>query len=148
MQKLIIFLLIGLLVMLIPFGSSINIFLNAMALNMVPSMNNYEQDLLKKYEKFYKDDSFREAYYNYHRQHHQQHNQQQIENEVSESGDSKQQQQQKLMTDSLIQQFTPQQQSPLSISQEQMYQQQIVKLKQFLETVPITFLYILFLLIS
>ena len=121
--------------MLIPFGSSINIFLNAMALNMVPSMNNYEQDLLKKYEKFYKDDSFREAYYNYHRQHHQQHNQQQIENEVSESGDSKQQQQQKLMTDSLIQQFTPQQQSPLSISQEQMYQQQIVKLKQFLETV-------------
>ena len=39
------------------------------------------------------------------------------------------------MTDSLIHQVTPQQQSSLSISQEQMHQQQIVKLKQFLETV-------------
>jgi hypothetical protein len=119
------------LVILLPFGISMNVISNALALNMVPSMNNYEQDLLKKYEKFYKDDSFREAYYNYHRQHHQQ----QIENELSQSDDSKQQQQQKLMTDSLIQQFTTQQQNPLSISQEQMYQQQIVKLKQFLETV-------------
>jgi hypothetical protein len=116
------------LVMLLSFGISMDIISNAMALNMVSSMNNDEQDLLKQYEKFYKDDSFREAYYNYHKQHHQQ----QIENEVSES-DSKQQQ--KLMTDSLIHQITPQQQSSLSISQEEMHQQQIVKLKQFLETV-------------
>jgi hypothetical protein len=133
MQKLRIFLLVGSLVMLLPFDINMNIISNAMALNMISSMNNDEQDLLKKYEKFYKDDSFREAYYNYHKQHHQHHHQQQIEKEVSQSGDYKQQQQ-KTMTDSLIQQLTSQQ-SPLSISQDQMHQQQIVQLKQFLETV-------------
>ena len=38
-----------------------NIISNVMTLNLVPLMNNDEQDLLKKYEKFYRDDSFREA---------------------------------------------------------------------------------------
>ena len=131
MHKLILFLLVSSLVMLLPFGISMNIISKAMALNIVSSINNDEQDYLQRYAKFYEDDKFREAYYNYHKQHHQ-HHQQQIENEVSQS-DSKQQQ--KSMTDSLIHQVTPQQQSSLSISQEQMHQQQIVKLKQFLETV-------------
>jgi hypothetical protein len=46
---------------------------NANALNMIPSMdNNDEQDYLQRYEKFYEDDKFREDYYNYHKQHHQQ----------------------------------------------------------------------------
>jgi hypothetical protein len=39
------------------------------------------------------------------------------------------------MTESLPQQLTPQQQGQSSISQEHTHQQQIVKLKQFLETV-------------
>ena len=45
----------------------------------------------------------------------------------------KQQQQQNSMTELLPQQRTPQQQIPSSISQEQMHQQQIVKLKQLLD---------------
>ena len=43
--------------------------------------------------------------------------------------------QQNSMTESLLQQLTPQQQGQSSISQEQMHQQQIVKLKQLLEKV-------------
>jgi hypothetical protein len=43
--------------------------------------------------------------------------------------------QQNSMTESLPQQLTPQQQDQSSISQEQMHQQQIVKLKQLLEKV-------------
>ena len=46
-----------------------------MALKMNPYTNN-EEDYSQRYERFYKDDNFREAYYNYHKQHHQ-HGQQQ-----------------------------------------------------------------------
>jgi hypothetical protein len=53
-----------------------NIFSYAMALKTNPYMNN-EEDYLQRYEKFYKDDSFREAYYNYHKQQHHQHEQKQ-----------------------------------------------------------------------
>ncbi len=35
-------------------------------------MDNDGTDYLQRYEQFYKDDSFREPYYNYHRQHHNQ----------------------------------------------------------------------------
>ena len=69
MHKSIIFLL-GLLVMLLPFGSNMIIFSNVMALNIVPSMNN-DENYLEKNEKFYNDERFRETYYNYHKQHHQ-----------------------------------------------------------------------------
>ena len=70
------FLFVSSLLMLLPFDSSINILSNAMAFNMVPSINNgnEEQNYMQKYDKFYQDDSFRENYYNYHKQHH--HNQQ------------------------------------------------------------------------
>jgi hypothetical protein len=51
-------------------GINITIISNAMALNIVPS-TNMDENYLKRYEKFYKDDDFREAYYNYHKQHHQ-----------------------------------------------------------------------------
>ena len=61
--------------MIIPFGSSMNIFLNALAVEMNSDMNN--DDYSQRYERFYKDDSFREAYYNYHKQHHQLEQQQQ-----------------------------------------------------------------------
>ena len=73
--------------MLLSFGSSLKILPNAMALNIVPSMDNDEQNYFKKYEKFYKDDTFRETYYNYHKQHHlhHQHHQQQIENEAQQN---------------------------------------------------------------
>ena len=74
-NSILIFLLISSLVMIIPFGSSMNIFLNALAVEMNPDMNN--DDLSQRYERFYKDDNFREAYYNYHKQHHQQEQQQQ-----------------------------------------------------------------------
>ena len=84
-KSIIIFL--GLLVVLLPFGTRMNIFSNAMALNIVPSMNNDEQDYLQKYEKFYKDNSFREAYYNYHKQHHHQQEQQQ-QNQESRYNDN------------------------------------------------------------
>jgi hypothetical protein len=133
MHKLIIFLLIGSLVMLLPFGTSMNIISKAMALNIVPSMNNDEY-YLQRYEKFYKDDGFREDYYNYHKQHHKHHHQQQIEKEVPQSIDQELQQQQNSITDSLPQQ-NKQQQGPLIISQEQMHQQQIEKLKQLLEAI-------------
>lgn len=123
--------LLGSLVMLLPFGTSLNIFSNAMAEEMNPYLNN--EDSLEKYEKFYKDDSFRETYYNYHKQHHQLEPQQlQIENEVQQSID---QEQQNSKTESLPPQSTSQQQQkqePSSISQEEMHQQQIVKLKQLL----------------
>lgn len=52
--------------MLLPFGSNMILFSNVMALNIVPSMNN-DENYLQKYEKFYKDESFRETYYNYHK---------------------------------------------------------------------------------
>ncbi|HJT83225.1 MAG TPA: hypothetical protein VJ697_01975 [Nitrososphaeraceae archaeon] len=73
------FLFVSLLLMLLPFGSSINILSNAMAFNIVPSMNNGDekQNYMERYDKFYQDNSFRENYYNYHKQHH--HNQQQVE---------------------------------------------------------------------
>ena len=63
------FLLVSSLVMIIPFGTSMNIFLNALAVEMNPDMNN--DDYSQRYERFYKDDSFGEAYSNYHKQHHQ-----------------------------------------------------------------------------
>ena len=124
--------LLGSLVMLLPFGTSLNIFSNAMAEEMNPYLNN--EDSLEKYEKFYKDDSFRETYYNYHKQNHQLEPQQlQIENEVQQSID---QEQQNSKTESLPPQSTSQQQQDLSsITQEQMHQQQIVKLKQLLAAV-------------
>lgn len=126
--------LLGSLVMLLPFSTSLNIFSNAMAEEMNPYLNN--EDSLEKYEKFYKDDSFRETYYNYHKQHHQLEQQQlQIENEVQQSID---QEQQNSKTESLPPQSTSQQQQqqgPSSITQEQMHQQQIVKLKQLLAAV-------------
>ena len=103
MHKSIIFLL-GLLVVLLPLGSSsLNIFSNATAQEMNPSM--YNEDSLQRYEKFYKDDTFREAYYNYHKQHHlhHQHHQQQIENEVQQSIGQELQQQQNSMTESISQ---------------------------------------------
>jgi hypothetical protein len=91
---------------------------------------------LERYAKFYNDDSFRENYYNYHKKHHQLESQQlQIENEVQQSV-GQEEQQQTSMTESLPQQSIPQQQkSPSSISQEQMHQQQIIKLKQLLDKV-------------
>ncbi|HET7642202.1 MAG TPA: hypothetical protein VFK40_01730 [Nitrososphaeraceae archaeon] len=52
-------------------GININFISNAMAFNLGPS-NNEAENYLKRYEKFYKDDSFREAYYNYHKRYHQQ----------------------------------------------------------------------------
>jgi len=52
-------------------GINLNFISNAMAFNLDPSTNEAE-NYLKRYEKFYKDDSFREAYYNYHKQYHQQ----------------------------------------------------------------------------
>jgi hypothetical protein len=136
MQKSIIFLLVGSLIMLLPFGTNMKIISKAMALNIVPSMNN-DEDYLQRYEKFYNDDSFREDYYNYHKKHHQLESQQlQIENEVQQSIGQEQQQEQNSMTESLPQQsIQQQQQRPSSISQEQMHQQQIVKLKQLLEGV-------------
>ena len=118
--------------MLLPFGTSLNIFSNAMAEEMNPYLNN--EDSLEQYEKFYKDDSFRETYYNYHKQHHHQLEPQQlqIENEVQ----SIDQEQQNSKTESLPRQSTSQQQQDLSsITQEQMHQQQIVKLKQLLAAV-------------
>jgi hypothetical protein len=124
--------LLGSLVMLLPFGSSMNIFSDVMAVEMNLYMDN--EDYSQRYEKFYKDDSFREAYYNYHKQlHHQEAQHQQIEKEVQQNI-GQEQQQQNSMTESLPQQST-QQQGPSSISQEQMHQQQIVKLKQLLEAV-------------
>ena len=136
MQMLIIFLVVGSLIMLLPIGTSMNIISKAMSLNIVPSISNDKQDYLQRYEQFYKDDSFRENYYNYHKQHHQLEPQQlQIENELQQSiGQEQEQQQQTSMTESLPQQSTSQQKSPSSISQEQMHQQQIVKLKQLLES--------------
>jgi hypothetical protein len=123
--------------MLLPIGTSMNIISKAMALNIVPSMNNEKQDSLEKYAKFYNDNNFRENYYNYHKKHHQLESQQlQIENEVQQSIGQEQQQEQNSMTESLPQQsIQQQQQRPSSISQEQMHQQQIVKLKQLLEGV-------------
>jgi hypothetical protein len=122
--------------MLLPFGSNVILFSNVMALNIVPSMNN-DEDYLQKYKKFYKDENFREAYYNYHKQHHQhnqqQQQQQQIEKEVQLN--IGQEKQQNSMTESLPQQNKQQQGQQSSISQEQMHQQQIVKLKQLLEAV-------------
>jgi hypothetical protein len=125
MHKPILFLLVASLIMLLPFGTSLNIISKVMALNIVPSMNNDdEQDYMQRYEKFYEDDSFREAYYNYHKQHHQQienkeqssisqepkqhhhhhHHQKQIEKEVQESISQKlQQQKQNSLTESLPQ---------------------------------------------
>ena len=129
-----IFLVVGSLVMLLPFGTSLNIISNAMAEEMNPYRNN--EDSLERYAKFYNDDSFRENYYNYHKKHHQLESQQlQIENEVQQSI-GQEEQQQTSMTESLPQQSIPQQQkSPSSISQEQMHQQQIIKLKQLLDKV-------------
>src|SRR5215216_7116893 len=77
MHKSILFLLICSLIMLLSFGSSISILSNSLAIEegMNSHMNN--QDSSQIYEKFYKDDSFREAYYNYHKQHHQQEQQNQ-----------------------------------------------------------------------
>ena len=71
-------LLTGSMIMLFLSSFNINIFSNAMAVEEINSYTNND-DYLQKYEKFYKDDSFREAYYNYHKQHHQQGQQQQSE---------------------------------------------------------------------
>ena len=68
-------LLTGSMIMLFLLPFNINIFSNAMAVEEINSYTNND-DYLQRYEKFYKDDSFREAYYNYHKQHHQ-HGQQQ-----------------------------------------------------------------------
>jgi hypothetical protein len=64
--------LIFLLGLLLSFGINMNAISKAMALNIVPSTDNDENNYLQRYEQFYKDDSFREAYYNYHKQHHNQ----------------------------------------------------------------------------
>ena len=130
--------LLGSLVMLLPFGTSLNIFSNAMAEEMNPYLNN--EDSLERYEKFYKDDSFRETYYNYHHKQHNHHplepQQLQIENEVQQQNIDQEQQNSK--TESLPPQSISQQQQQQdlsSITQEQMHQQQIVKLKQLLAAV-------------
>ena len=89
MHKSILFLLICSLIMLLSFGSSISILSNSLAIEegMNSHMNN--QDSSQIYEKFYKDDSFREAYYNYHKQHHhQQEQQQQQQNQESRYNDN------------------------------------------------------------
>jgi hypothetical protein len=57
--------LLGSLVMLIPYSTNLNIISNAMAEEMNPYLNN--EDSLEKYTKIYNDDSFRESYYNYHK---------------------------------------------------------------------------------
>ena len=132
MQNSIIFLVVDSLILLLPIGSSINVISKALALNIVPSISNEKQDYLQWYEQFYKDESFREDYYNYHKQH-PQHHQQQIENEVQQSI-GQEQQQQNSRTEPLSQQ-SKQQKSPSSISQEQMHQQQIIKLKLLLEAI-------------
>jgi hypothetical protein len=65
--------------MLLLIAINLNIISKANALNIIPSTNNSdEQDYLQRYEKFYEDESFREAYYNYHKKHHQQEQQQQL----------------------------------------------------------------------
>ena len=126
--------MLGSLVMLLSFGNNLNIFSNAMTKEMNTYMDN--EDYSQRYEKFYKDDSFREAYYNYHKQHHQEEQQQQhqIENELQHSIDQDHQQKNSI-TESLPQQSTPPPQGLSSVSQEQMHHQQIVKLKQLLEAV-------------
>src|SRR5215211_5564890 len=89
MHKSILFLLICSLIMLLSFGSSISILSNSLAIEegMNSHMNN--QDSSQIYEKFYKDDSFRETYYNYHKQHHhQQEQQQQQQNQESRYNDN------------------------------------------------------------
>ena len=57
--------------MILLVGININFISHAMALNISPSTDEVE-DYLKRYEKFYKDENFREDYYSYHKQHHQQ----------------------------------------------------------------------------
>ncbi len=126
MYKTIIFLLYSLVITL-PIDSNINILSNAIADEDTNQYINNE-DYLQRYEKFYKDDKFREAYYNYHKQHHHQEEQQQMENEIQQRFS---QQQQNSITGSLFPQQNTQQ-SPSSISQEQMHQQQIVRLQQLL----------------
>ena len=59
--------LIGSMIMLFLSSFNMNIFSNAMALNTYMK----DEDYTERYERFYKDDSFREAYYNYHKQLHQ-----------------------------------------------------------------------------
>src|SRR5215211_772332 len=89
MHKSILFLLICSLIMLLSFGSSISILSNSLAIEegMNSHMNN--QDSSQIYEKFYKDNSFRETYYNYHKQHHhQQEQQQQQQNQESRYNDN------------------------------------------------------------
>jgi hypothetical protein len=67
--------------MLLPFGTNNNIISNSMAMEMNPYMKN--EDYSQRYERFYKDDNFIEAYYNYHKQHHQ-HEQQKQQSSYNE----------------------------------------------------------------
>ncbi len=75
MHKTIIFLLYSLVITL-PIDSNMNILSNSIADEDTNQYINNE-DYLQRYEKFYKDDKFREAYYNYHKQRHHQEEQQQ-----------------------------------------------------------------------
>ncbi len=61
------------LIMLVPFGNGINTNSNATALtqDLYPDMTTGSVDY-SQYDRFYKDDNFRENYYNYHKQQHHQ----------------------------------------------------------------------------
>jgi hypothetical protein len=61
------------LTILVPFGSGLNKSSNAMALteDLYPDMTTGGGVDYSQYDKFYKDDNFRENYYNYHKQQHQ-----------------------------------------------------------------------------
>jgi|GEM_PF-3139821 len=80
-------LLTGSMTMLFLLPFNLNIFSNAMAVEESnPYTNN--DDYLQRYEKFYKDDSFREVYYNYHKQHHQLGQQQQQSEEYKKDANA------------------------------------------------------------
>jgi len=104
--------LLGSFVILLPIGDSISLVSNVMG-------EKYSEDFLKtndysRYEKFYKDESFRENYYNYHKQ---SHNQGQHQKDVTTELKHTSQEQQQFMS---------------SISAETMYPQQKVNLQQLL----------------
>lgn len=105
--------LLGSFVILLPIGDSISLVSNVMG-------EKSSEDFLKttdysqRYEKFYKDESFRENYYNYHKQ---SHNQGQHQKDVTTELKHTSQEQQQFMS---------------SISGETMYPQQKINLQQLL----------------
>ncbi|MDX1373857.1 MAG: hypothetical protein R3321_15385 [Nitrososphaeraceae archaeon] len=74
-------LLLGLVVILLSNSSGMELVSNVMGDNTFKDLDN--TDFTQRYEKFYKDDSFRESYYNHHKlSHHQGEHQQDLEVEL------------------------------------------------------------------